>query len=75
MATAHGRLDALQLASDWVDRALSNLSWVALSLRTTLVYQTCLFLLMGYDTAELRVWRNEQDNMEVVPLSILSGGE
>lgn len=75
MALATSRLDALQIASDWIDRALFPLFWVADQLRIALIYQTSLFLLMGYDTSELIVWRNGQNNMEVVPLSMVSEGQ
>ncbi len=75
MATCSGRLDALQIASDWIGRALFPMFWVAGQLRQVLIYQASLFLLMGYDTTELRVWRDEHDNIEVVPLRIVNDRE
>lgn len=72
MATCSGRLDALQIASDWIDRALFSVFWLAEEVRVVLIKQAYLFLLIGYDTSELRVWRSGTNMIEVVPLSTVS---
>ena len=75
MASSSGRLDAMQVASDWISRTIDGEFYVVPELFRELVYQAAIFLLMDYDTRELAVWRNGHNSVEVVPLSIVSDGQ
>ena len=71
MALATSRQDALQLAYDWIGRAFPADCYVSDQHRAILIFQASVFLLMSYETTELRIWRDEYDRLEVVPVSIL----
>ena len=66
---AGDRDEAAWLAERCVDLALVQL-YVAEKIRAVLIYQAFLFLMMGFDSTELRVWR-EDNRIEVIP-SMLS---
>ncbi|MCH8854077.1 MAG: hypothetical protein IID41_15715 [Planctomycetes bacterium] len=71
MSLSTGRKDALILAHDWLTRALGGLRVVE-SAFFELAYQAYTFLLMGYDTSELVVWRDKRNRAEVVPMSMVT---
>ena len=73
MAIATSRQDAIHLATDWIGHALEG--YMACDeICGILIGQAALFLLMGFDTSELRVWKDQYDRVEVVPRSILIDG-
>lgn len=64
---ASGRKEATALAMQWTNIALLNF-WASDKIRAVVASQASIFLLMGYDSTELRMTSDEH-GFDVVPAS------
>lgn len=67
------RTRSAQIAVHWIAVALGDY-WIAEVIRLRLIHEAFVFLLMGFDTTELRVWR-QGNIIEVIPAMLAGENE